>query len=352
MKFVASGLSKGNVLFSDEIIIDTSAVTVRSPKFLGGDTKVFPIDQVTVSIRNPMTSPFCDITFHAQGDSVTVHGFSGSKAEQIQRLIKNKGNPGKGAEKTGEQLRIDREFDAMMERNRQQNSDPEVVKARIELEKQKSDQDHERRMKELEMQDKNVGTSNTLLSKLLELNVSTEAAQNIKNLEICLNALGASLNANSAATFIVSDYDKSIARLSNQISRTALEKAKSLTIALSDQKLSANFPSRQFEFIKERLCQTNIEFAKAEWKEQLEKANIKIDLSPGATNELLMRFLILLIPFCIICLTLSKTIRYRAAFSIAIVVFLIYPVYRILFRYVILPNRMNKEIKTIKDWWR
>lgn len=91
MKFTASRLSDGNKLFPDEVIIDSKTVTIKSPKLFGGKSKIFPVNQVTVSIHSPLVG-FSDITFFSQGTSATVHGFTIAEANKINKMISEGGD--------------------------------------------------------------------------------------------------------------------------------------------------------------------------------------------------------------------------------------------------------------------
>lgn len=88
MKFTASRLSEGNKLFPDEINIDETSVTIKSPKLFGGISKSFPLGQITISINSPMFG-YSDITLFSQGTGMHVHGFTVSDANKIKKLIES-----------------------------------------------------------------------------------------------------------------------------------------------------------------------------------------------------------------------------------------------------------------------
>ncbi len=86
MRFTASRLSEGNQIFPDEINIDDTSVTIKSPKLFGGKSKSFPLGQISVSINTPMVG-FSDITLFSQGTGMSVHGFTSSDAKSIKYYI-------------------------------------------------------------------------------------------------------------------------------------------------------------------------------------------------------------------------------------------------------------------------
>jgi hypothetical protein len=90
-RFTASRLSDGNKLFPDEILIDETSVTIKSPRLFGGRATTFPLGQITVSVNLPFLG-FCDLNFYANGTSVSVHGFTDLDANNIKWLISNGGD--------------------------------------------------------------------------------------------------------------------------------------------------------------------------------------------------------------------------------------------------------------------
>lgn len=90
-RFTASRLSDGNKMFPDEILIDETSVTIKSPRLFGGRATTFPLGQITVSVNSPFLG-FCDLNFYANGTSVSVHGFTDSDAKNIKWLISNGGD--------------------------------------------------------------------------------------------------------------------------------------------------------------------------------------------------------------------------------------------------------------------
>ncbi len=86
-KFVASRISKENVLFPPQIILEDTHVTVKCPGLFSGRSTVIPYDNIShISILSPLVG-FSTISFFAFGEEIRIHGFTRSDANEIKRLI-------------------------------------------------------------------------------------------------------------------------------------------------------------------------------------------------------------------------------------------------------------------------
>ena len=113
MKFVASRLSDGNKIFPDEITIDDYSATLKSPNFFSGNSKSFPLGQISVAINTPIVG-YSDITLYAQGTGMKIHGFTADEARKIKRLIEQGSQKEKQERERQEKDRIKAEDDEWM----------------------------------------------------------------------------------------------------------------------------------------------------------------------------------------------------------------------------------------------
>ena len=89
-KFVASRISKDNVMFPPQIILEDTSVTVKCPGLFSGRSTVIPYDNIShMSILSPLVG-FSTISFFAFGEEISIHGFTRSDANEIKRLITQK----------------------------------------------------------------------------------------------------------------------------------------------------------------------------------------------------------------------------------------------------------------------
>lgn len=89
-KFIASRISKENVLFPPQIILEDTHVTVKCPGLFSGRSTVIPYDNIShISITTPLVG-FSTISFFAFGEEIRIHGFTRADANEIKRLIGQK----------------------------------------------------------------------------------------------------------------------------------------------------------------------------------------------------------------------------------------------------------------------
>lgn len=89
-KFVASRISRDNVLFPPQIILEDDCITVKCPGLFSGTTTSIPYDSIShVTVRTPLVG-FSTIYFYAFGEEVSIHGFTRSEANEINRVIARK----------------------------------------------------------------------------------------------------------------------------------------------------------------------------------------------------------------------------------------------------------------------
>ncbi len=88
--FTATGISDGDRLFADEIIIDENFVTIKSPRLFGGKQTALPIGKLAVTIKRPING-FFDVELTTEnGKSVRLHSFTERESKMIQKLVQEK----------------------------------------------------------------------------------------------------------------------------------------------------------------------------------------------------------------------------------------------------------------------
>jgi hypothetical protein len=86
-KFVASRISRDNAVFPPQIILADDCVIVKCPGLFSGTTTSIPYDSIShMEVTTPLIG-FSTISFYAYGEEISIHGFTKSEANQINRTI-------------------------------------------------------------------------------------------------------------------------------------------------------------------------------------------------------------------------------------------------------------------------
>lgn len=86
-KFTASRISRDNVVFPPQIILDESCVTIKCPGLFSGKSTAIAYENIShITILSPIVG-FSTISFFAFGEELRIHGFTKAEANEIKRLI-------------------------------------------------------------------------------------------------------------------------------------------------------------------------------------------------------------------------------------------------------------------------
>lgn len=92
-KFIASRLTKGNVVFPAEITITSESVSLLNPSILSGKEKTIPYARISsVDINSPLIG-FSTITIETTGEGKIIsNGFLRDEVIEMKKLILEKVN--------------------------------------------------------------------------------------------------------------------------------------------------------------------------------------------------------------------------------------------------------------------
>lgn len=86
-KFTASRISKDNVVFPPQIILEDNCVTIKCPGLFSGRSTAIAYENIShITILTPLVG-FSTISFFAFGEELCIHGFTKSEANEIKRVI-------------------------------------------------------------------------------------------------------------------------------------------------------------------------------------------------------------------------------------------------------------------------
>ena len=87
MKFKASRLSKGNLLFPTEIYLEEAGITIKKSGMFKRETKQFDFNHITsIELFNPRMG-YSTISLFVGGEKMAVHGFKKSELDKIKAGI-------------------------------------------------------------------------------------------------------------------------------------------------------------------------------------------------------------------------------------------------------------------------
>lgn len=86
-KFTASRISRDNVVFPPQIILEDNCITVKCPGLFSGRSTAIAYENIShISILTPLVG-FSTISFFAFGEELRIHGFTKAEANEIKRII-------------------------------------------------------------------------------------------------------------------------------------------------------------------------------------------------------------------------------------------------------------------------
>jgi hypothetical protein len=90
MKYISSRLSKGNLLFPTEIILDDVGITIKKGGLFKSEIKQFDFSHISsIELNNPRFG-FSTISLNVAGTKMIMHGFKKHHVDMIKESI-NKG---------------------------------------------------------------------------------------------------------------------------------------------------------------------------------------------------------------------------------------------------------------------
>ena len=91
-KFTASRISRDNVLFPPEIILEDEYLTLNYPGLFASRCTNIPYENIShISSVTPLIG-FTTLSFYAFGKEVRIHGFTVAEVKEIKRFIASKQN--------------------------------------------------------------------------------------------------------------------------------------------------------------------------------------------------------------------------------------------------------------------
>lgn len=88
-KYCASRISRDNILFPPQIILENTGVTIKCPDLFSGRITRIAYDKIShIRIFTPLIG-FSSISFFTFGEEICINGFTKAEANEIKQIITN-----------------------------------------------------------------------------------------------------------------------------------------------------------------------------------------------------------------------------------------------------------------------